>query len=73
MRRLSRWAHRVFNHAKKYQNGNGYITDTNAQLSQFYDIDDIRLIAKAVAELENLGYIDVITVNGERRIFIEEG
>ena len=71
MRRISKWAFTVFNHAKKYQNDNGYITDTNEQLADFYDTE-VKLIAKAVAELEKVGYVDVVFVGKERRVFIEE-
>lgn len=71
MRRLSKWAFTVFNHAKKHQNDNGYITDTDEQLADFYDVE-VKLIAKAVAELEKLGYVNVVFVGKERRVFIEE-
>ena len=71
MRKLTKWAFTVFNHAKKYQNANGYITDTDEKLADFYDTE-VRIIAKAVAELERIGYIDVVFVGNERRVFIEE-
>ena len=71
MRKLTKWAFTVFNHAKKYQNAKGYITDTDEQLADFYDVE-VKLIAKAVAELEKLGYVNVVFVGKERRVFIEE-